>query len=267
MRPGFLSFCALVAIALTLPPGLSAQKLVFYDSFDQSAGLPEGWSTHVDGSVSCPAPYKVSPDDVATYVLPGDWPEGHRRVMTSHANVRNKPGIVANSISARFFDYQGPGTYNIDLEMRLWRTDGIYKNEYYGVNLTFSRKEVDYFAEVNIDTDPESPNQGWLVYRHLQDGQLVRSRIAFAGVNSKWHRLIVNIHVDVRTRLYILESVWFEGEWYVLSEPLPYRKVPGWKDYQVLFVESHALYRHCDPSLTYQGIAVFDNVALNFYPF
>ena len=135
-------------------PGQTGQ-VVFNDTFEASSGTPTGWITTLDASVTCPAPYQTNQNDIDSYVVPGDnWP-GHGRVYVLHANTHSEPATFANCIGYRSFGYRGGGNYSVELDMRMWRDDGMYKNQYFGMNLTFNRNYTDHFAEVNIEANPE----------------------------------------------------------------------------------------------------------------
>jgi hypothetical protein len=253
--------------------GAGAQStVVFYDDFETSSGVPAGWQSKFDGGITCDPPYATTADDAATYVNPDDWGLGFGRVMTVHANVHSEPATRVNALAVRPFTYQGGGNYQADFYMRLWRTDGPYKNSYYGMNLTILRNHVEHFAEINVETNPGNADVGWLMYKRKVGTSYTRYRIAYVGVNTAWHHLIANIYVDTAAGIYGIESVFLDGTWHttdaenqVLQNPLPTRTEP-WNDFNHFFVESNALWTKCDPNTTYIGVALFDRVKLTYFP-
>lgn len=247
---------------------LSAQtgQTVFYDTFESSSGTPVGWITALDGSVTCAPPYQTTQDDIDSYVVPGDsWP-GHGRVYVVHANTHAEWATFANSIGYRSFGYLGGGNYRVELDMRMWRNDGRYQNQYFGMNLTFNRNYMDHFAEVNIEASPASNDRGWLMFRQGAP-PWTRTRIAYLGTDPKvWQHLIVNVWIDPTQNIYVLESVNIKGKYYVLHVPLATRPT-SWTDNFGLLLESNNQYTSCSPSIRYEGIALFDNVKVTYFPF
>jgi len=265
-RKSTLASCLLVAFSCA-GSILHASQVVFFDQFTTAYGTPPNWMTAVDSSPNpCTGTqYEAHLDDVDTYVTADNWP-GHGRVYVIHANDNTEPGTYANAIGYRAFNYLGAGLYQVDLEMRMWRTDGIYKNQYYGMNLAFVRDRVEHFAEVNIEAAQGSSDYGWLMYRKPSGTQFVRQRLAYAGTNfTSWKRLIVEVRVNDATGYFVLERVWFNNVWYTLNETLPTFN-QGWDTSTGLLLESHAKYTNCSPANTFVGIAVFDNVKVSFTP-
>lgn len=260
------------------------KTVLFRDTFEGRT-TPSPWGISRDRSVDC-GRCPASDTDVSAYLSRG-WPAPYGSVLTVHANPANEACTFTNAIAHRRVPWKGPGNYRVELDMRQWRTDGVYQTHQLDVNYTFSRKKgwdaekrkwvwVDRFSEVGIMLDPWNPWYGWLYIKTRGSSGQIRG-IADLKPRSRtwatdWHHLVVNNILAPEDGLFRLESIYCDGQWYVVREDLGtfLHEVDHewqWSDNETLLLEGSNVWTQCSTSSRLQGIAVYDNVEVAHIPF
>lgn len=263
---------------------VTTSTLLFRDTFEgRTSALP--WRVSRDGSVDC-AVCPAKDSDVATYLSAG-WSAPYGTALTVHANPTRRACTHTNAIAHRPVPFRGRGNYRVELDMRQWRTDGPYRTHQIDVNYTYSRAAgwdatkrkyvwVDRFSEVGVMLNPYDRWYGWLYMKTAGSTGAIRG-IADLRPRSKtwatdWHHIVVNNIVAPAEGIFRVESIYCDGSWYVVREPMGtflHEVVQPWQwaDNETLLLEAATIWNQCARDSSSEGIGVYDNVEVSHIPF
>lgn len=209
----------------------------------------EGYAPGVDASVGCPN-IPIENSDIAMTTA-GD-------VLTISANVNRKPGLFSNAIAGKHIE-QVPGVYRVVGEFR-W-PEG-YDNESQDINLQWVEGSTEWYSEIFISLNPESPLYGWVWTRnnHIRGEEILLFQIP---IDNNWHSFeLVSDHAN-----HITKSIRVDDNYQELNIPMG-TVAKEWESSFMILLEStnkfpgHDANGNCLTINNYTGASEFRNVSV-----
>lgn len=207
----------------------------------------EGYTSGVDASVGCPD-IPVNSTDISV-VKSLD-------VLTVSANIQRKPGLFSNAIAGTQLE-QIPGVYSVTGEFR-WPAG--YQNESQDINLQWVEGYTEWYSEIFISLNRQSPLYGWVWTRnsHVRGEEILLFKIP---VDNKWHSFeLVSDHIH-----HVTKSIRVDDNYIKLNLPMGTVAKEWGKSFSVL-LESTNKYTNCSSFVNTTGASEFRNVAVTLRP-
>lgn len=224
----------LAFVVSTFVPNVSAAPVTVWH---------EGYIQGVDASVGCPGIPVKSTDISVTKSLD---------VLTVSSNTQRTTGLYANAIAGKQL-FQIPGVYTVTGEFR-W-PEG-YKNESIDINLQWVEGYKEWYSEIFITLNHQSPLYGWVWTRNtLVRGEEIR--LFRVPIDHKWHSFeLVADHAN-----HITKSIRFDDKYHELNLPMG-TVAKRWESSFSILLEATNKYTNCSSLMNTTGAAEFREVTV-----